>query len=939
MHDELEKRDRRRSIAPLPRRSQQSTSTSSSSRHVSVKGFFARVAIFYLLIAYFLVCPTDTTRERAVCRGIDQAQLHLQQYEPVVRPYIQLARRKIQPYTSQIQLHVQPYLNQARPYYQQADKWLRPHISNSAQLYTTHAHPVILSAISRSQKATKPHLDNLKSNYQKTLGPSVEWYSRALRDSYKTHAKPHVDTVSRGARLTYDRVSPAYPWLKKHYFGTVLPSSQAAYRSSRKVYVTHVHPRAVVAGGHAHAFWKGKALPALQRFYSLYIAPQVGQIKAKIFEYRTKKERQEAVAKVVEKEHEIVKEHGGEDFEDFIAELRDETYATTTSAVSPSSTATDAPTPEELKAQTAQKRATLEALQDTYERSIAKLGQVEQDLLVQRLVDIRRSAVEDIPMRFDSVVNNLDEEGDKVIGKLGKYFDKVSDDEKLSVEEKVEESDFLATKAIAKVQKLATDAKAEVAKYEETLEDKEKEAVTLAASALSTLVSKAQEELSFGWTWLDDVRHADWQRFHQLAKVESKFKDYYSGIQSGAIKDSALSEFKPVLQLRAVEKEVDSTVDAFEKILSKIKIRGQKELKGEWTGVANEAAKAYDAASNKVGDFVDGALSSASSLAGITPTPTDIPGSASSLASVAQELASSLLSSAYEAIPTLPPVSLPTEVIAESYQSVTEGLGSAASQAASVVDAASSVVVTNVPAALESVISLASSLGEGAYLGAASSASQLASGASEKLSTAASVVSSYASPHSAFSSAATPIQEKVSSVLGEASQTIVAALGGEPSPTDLKQSASSIASVASSVVSSYIAPSSAAVTPAEKKIRKKIPKKVQKRVSSISSAAESMYGEASQTVVAALGGEPSPTNVEQSASSVLAAVTSKLAEATQAAASVFSEVESKAESIAEEASSTLSAAASVINSYAAPHPAYAKSSASAAASRIAHAEL
>lgn len=79
-----------------------------------------------------------------------------------------------------------------------------------------------------------------------------------------------------------------------------------------------------------------------------------------------------------------------------------------------------------------------------------------------------------------------------MVGRLGKYFSKVASDEKLSAQEKVDDAEFLATKATAKVGKMARDAFAEVADYRHSLKIREKAAVESASEALSALVTKAQ---------------------------------------------------------------------------------------------------------------------------------------------------------------------------------------------------------------------------------------------------------------------------------------------------------------------------------------------------------------------------------------------------------------------------------------------------------------
>ena len=320
MHDELEKRDReQRAAAATGRPAARARATSS----VTLKGFLARVGVFYLLIAYFLVCPTDTSRVRSVCRSLDTVQARLAAYEPTVRPYVLTAQRKLDPYLVQAHAKFDPYVAVAQPYYARASEVARPLVARVGQTYSAKVHPRLLQGISASQEATKPYLALAQANYRKTLAPSVEWYSHQAAEWYHANAQPHLALAAKYAqrysKQAYDLTAPLYyqglPFVKKHYLETVLPIAQTTFRTTRKTYVNEVHPRLLVAGSHAHAFYKAKVLPALQRFYSLYVAPQVGKISAKIFEYKIKKETTDAVAHVVEAESKILEEHGSEDLE------------------------------------------------------------------------------------------------------------------------------------------------------------------------------------------------------------------------------------------------------------------------------------------------------------------------------------------------------------------------------------------------------------------------------------------------------------------------------------------------------------------------------------------------------------------------------------------------------------------------------------------------
>lgn len=195
---------------------------------------------------------------------------------------------------------------------------------------------------------------------------------------------------------------------------------------------------------------------------------------------------------------------------DFIKELRDDAVPADASPAIPdeeappaysASVAPPPPSAEEAAALRAEKRAALEALQSAYEREIAALGQTEHGLLVERLVDIRQRAVEDIPARFEPALERLDEEGDAMVGKLGKYFARVGAEEKTPVEDKVRDSEELCAKAERRVRRTAEGIKREVEAYRDDLEARERAAVEKAQQAVGELVSKAQDELGTGWTW------------------------------------------------------------------------------------------------------------------------------------------------------------------------------------------------------------------------------------------------------------------------------------------------------------------------------------------------------------------------------------------------------------------------------------------------------
>lgn len=70
--------------------------------------------------------------------------------------------------------------------------------------------------------------------------------------------------------------------------------------------------------------------------------------------------------------------------------------------------------------QRAEKRKAIEARHDLYEVEIQKLGETEAALLADRLTQLRKAALRDIPNRFDVSVRNYRDECDKWVGRLDK---------------------------------------------------------------------------------------------------------------------------------------------------------------------------------------------------------------------------------------------------------------------------------------------------------------------------------------------------------------------------------------------------------------------------------------------------------------------------------------------------------------------------------------
>lgn len=155
------------------------------------------------------------------------------------------------------------------------------------------------------------------------------------------------------------------------------------------------------------------------------------------------------------------------------------------------------PTEEELAEQTLIKRTALEERQTFYEKAIAKLGFSQHDILINRLLNIRQDVLANelnkSGGRFESLVESIDEEGDKMLGRLSKYFQRASNDPAKTTEDKDQESSFLSGKAVEKVRgKLLKEALEKVDEFKMEIQEREMVAVQESIDEIRLLVGKAQ---------------------------------------------------------------------------------------------------------------------------------------------------------------------------------------------------------------------------------------------------------------------------------------------------------------------------------------------------------------------------------------------------------------------------------------------------------------
>lgn len=123
--------------------------------------------------------------------------------------------------------------------------------------------------------------------HKETVAPNVQFATEAAQNGYKqAHSHFHAHVVP-----AYQRAGPvASRWWRE----SAQPGAQAAYAWSHKTYVGEVHPRIVRAADWVWEFLRARVLPALKRWHSLYVKPQLDKITERVFEYRTQKVGREA---------------------------------------------------------------------------------------------------------------------------------------------------------------------------------------------------------------------------------------------------------------------------------------------------------------------------------------------------------------------------------------------------------------------------------------------------------------------------------------------------------------------------------------------------------------------------------------------------------------------------------------------------------------------
>lgn len=899
---------------------------SSQRQRGTFRSLLGTLAFAYLAFSALVTCRYDAGREHAVCRAFDELT------EERARA-IAFMRGHAQPYLDRASASLEPYVAPVRPHVERASALARPVLSRAQRSFDSTVQPALTGAYHQAERLTRPSRELASERYRTDVDPHVQRYSKLGRNLYAANVDPHVQLLSTQAGDAYERAQelmrPAYeralPAAQHAYAKMLVPAATTSYATSRDVYRKHVYPGVRTLAKTSLRLWRTRAMPMIGRFYSLYIQPPLDRVREKVFEHRAKSAGSDAAAGVKEEIKRVREEEKLDDLDgastcplrralmqpDFIADLK----STVIEYEEPETAESDAtPTLEtpaevqqreavqaeaasakaaELEAATRERRTKVEKLLDTYSADIEKLGAAEGRLLVERLNSLRRAASSDIPARFEPRVRSLTTDGDRMIAKLDKYFERTARDARTPTEQKVADADDLTLKALARLHSRADDIVDELDEYGQAYWQKEANAVNGASTPLMDLVFSAQREVGDGLTWLADVEVRDWTRYHTFGDTEKRWLDHYRGLMNGTVTDPSLGFGNPFDTLAQLKARVEGAANAFEDRLEETRDVGVKRLEGRFVSVGESVRNAAAAARGAVvgeAEVVPEAEGVAASASSLYARATDAASEA--FASAEPGLVERASSSLHEATrsasravglkPTPEAVgehiesatSVVTENVASAYAAAQSRAAEALRQAQDVLgldldvgDLVSSVTaaVTNAPASVSSVASVAGNVVESV----ASSVSSVASDASAS-------VSSYAGE---VVGGVSDVPSAASASYKSATRAASRAVGATPSPDGAAESMEALYEAASRAASSIANAASANVDAATDAVKTAVgatPSPLTDRVassaSSLADQASSSLHSVTRVIASAVGATPSPEGLGEHVSSVTEAV-------------------------------------------------------------------
>lgn len=545
---------------PLSTRKQQRYATAKPKQSRGFSGwlisFGTRATIFYLIFAALWTCPSrpfafdySAKDPRPVCRNLAQAH---HQLAPIVTPYIRRAQKKAEPYTRPVIQAATPWVKRAnkvaRPIYREADK-------RGRLIWKKRIDPARRRALKKARKRIDPYVQQAHSYHKRNVQPHINTAHKAVKpyhDIYQRDVSPYVD--------------------RAYQYSLQSPSVSYAF------YMDKVHPRVVHAIKQVYSFFVNHVGPAVRRFYSLYVRPQLDRLIAKVYQRKAhylgsdaiktaqsemkqaaKEADKHAKESVKEAEQDAIKAQIHPSLIDRVKQAKDAVVDSVTGKE------TDPVKLAQLDAELDAEQGKTKDLLQVWENGMTGLIEKEYKLAVDRIADLRNKRLADLPDRFGLINEAFAEDTvalilNRVERGLRKLAVKPSDSN-AELKQKLAAGNKLVDQQIAKFDQATLDTKAHISAFYEELLQQERQAIETSSAEVRHYAAAAKEAYD------DIMRDAkfsatmdEWQGWDLgVRKRASMFAEELAAVQSNK---KAVSTASGAVHLRKeapdMQKEIDS---------------------------------------------------------------------------------------------------------------------------------------------------------------------------------------------------------------------------------------------------------------------------------------------------------------------------------------------------------------------------------------------
>ncbi|ODN73152.1 hypothetical protein L202_07719 [Cryptococcus amylolentus CBS 6039] len=581
-------------------------------------------------------------------------------------------------------------------------------------------------------------------------------------------------------------------------------------------------------------------------------------------------------------------------------------------------------------------RATMNDAIKTFRAKVDEQGKTSEKQVKKELREHNEGVVQHTLPEF---ATNMRSEVDKEIEYVLKGLDRLYTQSPTLTRDQVKDS---SDKADERVGKSLDKIKARLDLVKNRVHGEAKPIVKGQFDVLDTLLGAEYVKLAEHMSWVDDITVKDWDKYHEIRKLASAWKDKYIALHEEPTTFKPFAELRTelsdihegfrtrlgILKRTAVDRiEAREEVEAAKKENAK-KIKEKKPEPGKVSILpvvegAGAAAAGIAGAGGVIGKGKEQVLSA---LSAASPTPTagyaaQAQSSAESILSAASQSVHEATRSAYKAVGGTPSPESPREYAESAYGAASLAAADVLAQASKSLDAATKSAIraaggTASPESpkehLESVYKAASEGLEALAVGAAGAAHEATRSASRAVGatpTPESIGESYESVVAAASSASQEVVGAAGKQARDASKAAVKAVGGTPSPespaehvesayhaatdqaasiaSDYASSASVLASEASasvhSATRSALSAAGAQPTPeSAEEYLESIAGVVQQGAASVYSVAGENVHDATRSVVRAAGGTPTPETPGEHAESLYNAASEGVVDAADA---------------------------------------------------------